>query len=108
MNDHRLRGGMVLAVALILCIVTSGRAQESMAPRTRAANGVNLMDFLDKTSSEREQRIASQIEEALATPDKQGTWRQLENKKLVRLTASQAALQGLKKNLSIEISQHNA
>jgi len=99
---------MVLAAALALCSVTSGRAQESMAPRTRAANGVNLMDFLDKTSSEREQRIARQIEEALATSDKQGTWRQLENKKLVRLTASQAALQGLKKNLSIEISQHNA
>jgi outer membrane protein TolC len=99
---------MVLAAALALCSVTSGRAQESMAPRTRAANGVNLMDFLDKTSSEREQRIASQIEEALATSDKQGTWRQLENKKLVRLTASQAAFQALKKNLSIEISQHNA
>jgi len=108
MNDHRLRGGIVLTVVLALYSVTSGRAQESMTPRTRAANGVNLMDFLDKTPSEREQRIAGQIEEALATSDKRGTWRQLENKKLVRLTANQAAFQALKKNLSIEISQHNA
>lgn len=106
MNDHRLWGGMVLATALALYSANSGHAQGNGARRPAA--DVSLLTFLDKTPSEREQRIAHQIEEALATTDKQGTWRQLENKKLVRLTASQAVLQGLKKNLSIEINQHNA
>jgi len=110
MNDYRLWGGMVLATSLALCSVGSGRAQpvESKAARTRSIAGATLGDFLDKTPSEREQRIARVVEEALASPDKQGTWRQLENKKLVRLPANQAALEALKRNLSIEISQHDA
>jgi outer membrane protein TolC len=94
---------MVLA-ALVLCSVSY--AQEIMAPR--AATGVTLADFLDKTALEREERIARIVEEALATPDKPGTWKQLENKKLVRLPANQAALEALKKNLTVELSQHDA
>jgi outer membrane protein TolC len=110
MNDHRLCGSLALAAVLILVSVGSGRAQEarSGAPRPNPATEVALMDYLDKTPSEREQRIVRQIEEALASSDKRGTWRQLENKKLVRLPAHQAALEALKKNLSIEISQHDA
>lgn len=110
MNNYRPWGGIALATTLALGSATSGSAQEngSGTARMRAANGVTLADFLDKTSSEREERIARVIEEALATPDKQGTWKQLENKKLVRLPANQAALEGLKKNLSVEISQHEA
>jgi outer membrane protein TolC len=89
-------------------------AQEPESPAARAgSNGAprgdaTLADVLDKTPSDREKRIARTIEEALGAKNKAGTWRRLENKKLVRLSASEAALAGLKKNLGIEISRHDA
>jgi outer membrane protein TolC len=108
MNDHRPWGRLALATALALS--WASRAEEIVAepPRPRPTTGVTLADFLDKTSAEREERSARIIEEALASTDKIGTWRQLEHKKLVRMPANQAALEALKKNLSVEISQHDA
>lgn len=108
MNDLRLWEGLAITTVLALCGLGSGYAQTAGQETMDTPSVMPLMDFLDKTPSEREQRIAHTIEEALATPDKRGTWRQLENKKLARLTASQAALDALRKNLSIEISQHDA
>lgn len=70
--------------------------------------GITLGELLDRKPAAREQRIRGVVEEAMAAKVKTGTWRRLENKRIVSVAAPEAALAGLKKNLAIEVSRHDA
>ncbi len=70
--------------------------------------GITLGELLDRKPAAREQRIRRVVEEAMAAKVKTGTWRRLENKRIVSVAAPEAALAGLKKNLAIEVSRHDA
>ncbi|MGH8609463.1 MAG: TolC family protein, partial [Gammaproteobacteria bacterium] len=70
--------------------------------------GITLGEVLDRKPAAREQRIRRVVEEAMAAKVKTGTWRRLENKRIVSVAAPEAALAGLKKNLAIEVSRHDA
>lgn len=91
-------------------LLTQAGAQETEPGISgRPTSGrVTLGDLLDSTGNERERRIQKLVQEALAAKEKTGTWQRLQNKKLVQLSAQQAALAALKKNLSIDISRFDA
>ncbi|MGH8644891.1 MAG: TolC family protein [Gammaproteobacteria bacterium] len=84
--------------------IVSEEAELEQVPVT----GITLGELLDKKPAAREERIRRVVEEALAAEVKTGTWRRLESKKVVPLAAPEAALAGLKKNLVIEVSRHDA
>ncbi|MGH8611956.1 MAG: TolC family protein [Gammaproteobacteria bacterium] len=84
--------------------VVSEEAELDQLPVTE----ITLGELLDRKPAAREQRIRRLVEEALAAKVKTGAWQRLEDKKLVSVAAPEAALAGLKKNLAIEVSRHDA
>jgi outer membrane protein TolC len=78
------------------------------APAQKPSTGVILEELLSTEGTERERRASQTIEQALQAGDQAGTWKRLKNKKLVKLSAADAALGALKRNLNIQVDRYGA